>query len=240
MVPDKDGRAARAFRTLVDLAPEFLKEYATRGGLSVNRYWREALTRTGDVRSDRPTVPLVGALVCPDNFQRLLRVIDYGRRSVKVLPHFILSVPPQAPYWGATSLLKDLLTTVRRQLVGETSPATEPDVQSWCAVTGKPAKYVERTFDRLVAIDTVDHAPTVEFLVVPNIAVAVLVHVPIGAVTGLAAPLGFASFDPVVVERVQALILNTTARHVGDGSLRTEIEQGLALQQPPETEDQTG
>jgi hypothetical protein len=67
----------------------------------------------------------------------------------------------------------------------------------------------------------------------------VLVHAPIGAVMGLAAPLGFASFDPAIVGRVQALIVNTTARHVGDESLRTEIEQGLALQQPPETADGT-
>jgi hypothetical protein len=74
---------------------------------------------------------------------------------------------------------------------------------------------------------------------VPNIAVAVLVHAPIGAVTGLPAPLGFASFDSAVVARVQGLVVNTTARRVGDGSLRTEIEEGLVqLHQESENGDE--
>lgn len=230
-------QASAAFQTLVEVAPEFLKEYTTRGGLSVNRYWREALSRAGDVRSDRPTVPLVGALVCQESFQRLLRVIEYGRRDSKLTPPLIISIPPQAPYWGATSILKDLLTAVRSQLLGEDGTTNEVDTPSLCVVAGKPAKYVERTFDRLVTVDTVGHAPLIEFFVVPNISVAVLVHAPIGALSGLAAPVGFASFDPAVIGRVQETVVDTTARYISDLSARTEFEAALRIARPTTVDD---
>ena len=53
---------SHAFQVLVDLAPDFLKEFTTKNGLSVNRYWREAVSRAGKVRSDRKTIPMVGTL----------------------------------------------------------------------------------------------------------------------------------------------------------------------------------
>jgi hypothetical protein len=109
-----------------------------------------------------------------------------------------------------------------------------------CVVAGKPAKYVERAFDHLVAIDAVEHAPVIEFFVVPNISVAVLVHAPIGASAGLAAPLGFASFDPAVITRVQALVVDTTARHISDASTRAKFEAALAATQSPPTVDDSG
>jgi hypothetical protein len=37
--------AAVAYGKLIDFAPDFLQEYSTRAGLSVNRYWREAVRR---------------------------------------------------------------------------------------------------------------------------------------------------------------------------------------------------
>lgn len=49
---------AEAYDVLSSLAPEFLKEFLRRDGLAVERYYREAFTRAGEVRADRQTVPL--------------------------------------------------------------------------------------------------------------------------------------------------------------------------------------
>ena len=54
---------AEAYGTLLDLAPDFLKDFARRDGLAVERCYREAITRAGDVRADRKTAPIVGSLL---------------------------------------------------------------------------------------------------------------------------------------------------------------------------------
>jgi hypothetical protein len=56
--PD-DGRG---YICLVETAPEFLSEFLRRGELSVERYFRETVSRVGEVRSDRPTIPVAGSL----------------------------------------------------------------------------------------------------------------------------------------------------------------------------------
>lgn len=219
-----------AYQTLVDLAPDFLKEFTTRAGLSVNRYWREAVSRVGELRSDRKTIPIVGALVNQDNVQRLLRLVEYGLRQAASPPTIILSIPPSAPYWGATSVLRDTLAVLRRKLMPEEPSSEESDLRSVCLVAGKPAKYVEQAFDRSEAINALGHSASLEFLIVPNIAVCVVVHAPIGCTSGVAAPLGFASFDADIQRRVQEFILETTVRHVDNEKVRVELEQALAEQ----------
>lgn len=215
-----------AYQTLVDLAPDFLKEFTTKSGLSVNRYWREAVSRAGELRSDRKTVPLVGALVCPDNIERLLRAIEYGQENIKDAPPFVLSIPPQVSYWGATSVLKDTLAALWKRLLTDNS-SDENNARSLCVVPGKPPKFLERTFDQVATIDRIDHARELEFLIIPNIAACVLVHAPIGVSTGLAAPLGLASFDPDVLARLQSFLADSAVRYVADQRLRSVLERGL-------------
>jgi hypothetical protein len=230
--PTNPEISAAAYQKLIVFAPEFLKEYTTRAGLSVNRYWREAVSRAGEVRADRKTVPIVGALVCQENIERLLRVIDYGRQDAKEAPPFMLSVPPQVTFWGATSILKEVLGVVRRRVSGETRAADENDVPAVCVVPGNPARYVGAAFDHMDVVDRVGHSPAMEFFVVPNVAAAVLVHAPIGSSNGLAAPLGFASFDPAVLQRVQSFVVDSAIRYVADLSRRERLERGLAAAEP--------
>jgi len=40
-----------------------LKEFARRDGLAVQRYYREAIARAGDLRVDRKTAPVAGSLL---------------------------------------------------------------------------------------------------------------------------------------------------------------------------------
>ena len=60
---------SEAYQLLAQLAPEYLKEWLRRDGLSVQRFYRHAFTSQGDVRSDRPTIPIVGSLFTMENAQ---------------------------------------------------------------------------------------------------------------------------------------------------------------------------
>ena len=42
-----------AYGTLLELAPDFLKDFARRDALAVERYYREAITRTGETARAR-------------------------------------------------------------------------------------------------------------------------------------------------------------------------------------------
>lgn len=66
--------ATGAYNILLSLAPEFLKSFTRRDGLAVERYYREAITRAGDVRVDRKTAPVIGSLLVPGNRRRLFAV----------------------------------------------------------------------------------------------------------------------------------------------------------------------
>src|SRR5262249_54757816 len=72
---------AKAYDTLLGLAPDFLKDFARRDGFAAERYYREAVTRAGDLRIDRKTAPIVGSLLGAENIKRLIDVLDYGSRT---------------------------------------------------------------------------------------------------------------------------------------------------------------
>jgi hypothetical protein len=102
---------AGAYQAMLDLAPDFFKEFTTRAGLSVTRYWREAITRVGEARIDRPTIAIVGPFYTQANAERLLSILDYGLRAhgQQKPPEILLSVAPQVKHWGATTQLRDIL-----------------------------------------------------------------------------------------------------------------------------------
>jgi hypothetical protein len=218
--------ASAAYLLLTEFAPEFLKEFTVRSGLAVNRYWREAVSRLGEPRSDRQTVPVVGPLNTEDNARRFLSVLDYGLRDKADLPEFVLSVAPQTQHWGATTQQRDTLTAIRRKI--ELSPAAEPtELKSVCYFAGKPPRYIERTFDEVHLADATEIPPALELLVVPRTAIAAIVHAPIGAASGQAVPLGFASFDPAVIGRVQTFVGDHTSGFVQNDEQRSRFLKAL-------------
>lgn len=209
--------AALGYEALAQLAPEFLKEFITRSGLAVNRYWREAVGRAGEPRSDRPTVPIVGPLYSESNARRLLSVLDYGLRNEAPIPEFILSVAPQIGSWGATTQQRDTLALLKRK-IGLNEAADATDIAAVCLFAGKPPRYVERAFDEIYSSDAPEFSASLEMLLVPRVAVAAVVHAPIGATTGLAVALGLASFDEQVVTRAQNFVADRIGRFIQDGT----------------------
>jgi hypothetical protein len=222
-------KAKEAYDTLAQLAPEFLKEFTTQTGLSVNRFWREAVGRTGEPRSDRPTVPIIGPLYCEANVRRFFSVIEYGLRD-KNAPNILLWTPPQIALWGATTQLRDTLSVIR-SLISKKLEPNSPEFETICLSRGKPARYLERVFDKIHQSDSPQYPASLEMLLVPNVAAVAMVHAPIGSTPGSNVPLGFATFDDAVLGRIREQIEMCIARFVQDSSeLDTYHKQML----PPE------
>lgn len=219
--------AAAGYQVLAQLAPEFLKEFVTQSGLAVNRYWREAVGRAGEPRSDRPTIPIVGPLCLESNARRLLSVLDYGLRDKAPIPEFMLSVAPQTGSWGATTQQRDTLALLKRR-VGLNQAAEAADIKAVCLIAGKPARYVERTFDEIHSSDQAEFSPALEMLLVPRVAVAAVVHAPIGTTTGQPVALGLASFDEQVLARAQSFIADRLGRFVHDDARYKEYADALS------------
>ena len=218
---------AHAYRLLTELAPDFFKEYTISSGLSVGRYWREAVSRAGEPRSDRQTIALAGSLLTQGNIERLLRVVDYGLRQSKP-PMMVVSVPPLTKHWGATTLLRDLNALMRMKLrsaAGDES--TEPEI--CCICTQKIPKYIIPAFDSSVSLEYCSLPPSLEIYLIPGVTAVVLVHAPIGpAGMGAPAPLGFATFDPVVISRIENLVAEEVVPRVAEDARRLAIERAIA------------
>lgn len=221
----------QAYDTLLDLAPDFLKDFARRDGLAVERYYREAMTRAGDIRADRKTAPILGSLLLADNLKRLVDVLDYGSRTLPGPPRFLLWLAPVVPSWGATTLLDDTLTGIRaRWSAGQRADETTETLQSICLTAPRPPRYMERAFNVVCTSDNRRCPGPLEILLVPHVGVAVLVHAPIGEPRGYPVPLGFVSFDESILRRTHEFLLKTIGTHFVDESLFRKVTSALSVQ----------
>jgi len=204
-ISNNQVQALAAYQYLIDLAPDFLKEFTTRAGLSVNRYWRESVGRVGEARKDRKTIALVGSPYLPDNVERLLAVLDYGLRD-KDSPQRIYVIAPQVPNWAASTLQREAISVIKRKMSSVPASAEDQEVRSVCLYSGKAPRYVERSFDEIQSSNSAEIAHAFELVLIPNVAVVAMVHSAIGASSGYPVPLGFASFDGEVLERADELL----------------------------------
>ena len=217
--------APDAYNLLAELAPDFLKEYVTRSGFNERRYWREAVGRAGEARSNRKTIPIVGPLYTDANAKRLFDVLEYGLRGTATVPELILAVAPQTSLWGATTQQRDTLSYLRQGIA--TTLSSGDEIQTVCLFTGKPGWYIEKAFDILHLADTSNIPAALELLVIPNVAAAAVVHAPIGATSGYAVPLGWASFENSVVARTQAFVRDRIRQFVRNEDLQKRFEEAL-------------
>ncbi|SFI52588.1 hypothetical protein [Caulobacter sp. UNC279MFTsu5.1] len=199
----KHSSDQEAYDALLELAPEFLKDFARREGLNIDRYFREALTRTGDARSDRPTIPLLGALLGRENIRKASEVLSYGLRK-GATPPCLIWVLPQLRNWGATQLLPEFLRHLKVQI--KKQPGAVAPALAVALASGRPELYLGRAFDQVAASEAPRFPRALELLVIPGVMVAATVHAPIGVHKGLPVPTGFVSFDPRVIERGEAYL----------------------------------
>lgn len=218
--------APQAYEAIAELAPDFLKEFVTKAGLNVNRYWREAVGRAGEPRADRKTIPIIGPLYSESNAKRFLDVVEYGLRGGGEQPEFLFSVAPQTRLWGATTQQRDTLSYLRRRIAA-IAPASTAELRVLCLFPGKAPWFIDRTFDEVLSADSNDLPAALEVMIVPNIAAAALVHAPIGASLGYAVPLGWASFDQDIVARTQVFVADRLWQFVHEPDLHDQLVHAL-------------
>ncbi len=216
---------ADAYRLLVELAPDYLKEWTRRDGLSVQRYYRNAFTSEGDVRADRKTTPIVGSLFGTDNARRLVEVASNGLKRTARPAHTLFWVVPQVPLWGSTSIMAEAVEQLRERVIRNNDDLNaRVSVQSLALTAGRPEAWIKEGFGHWRESDGLVFPAGFELLLVPGAFVAALVHAPIGSPSGIPVPLGFASFDRLTVDRAMALLRAVAPRY----GLTESILQDLA------------
>ncbi|NGM49237.1 hypothetical protein G5B46_06425 [Caulobacter sp. 602-2] len=226
LVTTRHSADGEAYAVLLELAPEFLKEFTRRDGLNVERYYREAFSRAGEVRSDRPTLPIVGALLGEKNLRRAMEVVSYGLRK-EAKPASFLWLAPMMHHWGATQLLPEFLKLLKAQLRQKQTDPSAPPAMAVGLATGRPESHLERAFDALAVSDVPRFPRILEVLLVPGVMASVTVHAPIGSQTGLPVPLGFISFDPRVVGRTQAYMAERVGPMLRNKPFETAVMETL-------------
>lgn len=216
---------ADAYGCLLDLAPEYLREYARRDGFAVERFFKETVKRAGEFRQDRMTVGIVGSLLTEGNLPRLVKAAeltaqafksrasadaDAGGGSPQPSVGGLVWVVPGTPGWGETRVLPNVLEELAKNHPESAGPdASEADFITLAVTAGRPRRHIEQAFSHLLEGPEAPMFPgRLEILLLPGRVAAVLVHAPVGAAEAVAVPLGVLSFDPDVVERVTAFVGN--------------------------------
>lgn len=199
---------SNAFDVLTSFAPDYLKDYINRSGFAALRYFKEVAGRAGELRSNRPTVGIAGALYQPENIERLMTAIDYTKD--RELPNdevFVWVVPNQIG-WGASRSFLDLIEKLKSE--GRPVDATGSRMERVPVVNvdGKPHRRFAKALAATYCRPSNGSIPaSLEILVVPGRVAAAVVHAPLTEAVGYPVPLGVLTFDPTIVRRVEAYLV---------------------------------
>ncbi len=194
----------RAYRLLLELAPDYLKEYRTRDGLSVSRFFKETASRAGELRADRRTVGVVGPLYSPENIERIRNALEYSADRAREGPTGDpVWLVPGSPVWGTSRALVTLMDSVSQACyAGSTASRTDIAI-----LRDRSQKHLRKAFSRVVLRSDDGEIPSsLEILLVPRRMVAVVVNAPIGLGRGFPVPLGIISFEPDLLQRVHEFL----------------------------------
>lgn len=199
----KTPEDVNALDVLVNIAPEYLKEYVNRSGFAQLRYFKELASRAGELRRDRPTVGIVGALYQPENIERIAKAIGHVNVGAPANDDVFLWVVPKRSGWGASRSFLELLGTLAREGVDIDATGRKQERAAVLIDEGKPEWRLTRAVSTTYCRPNTGAVPSsLEVLLVPRRIVAVLVHAPIGESRGFPIPLGILSFDEAIVRRV--------------------------------------
>lgn len=191
-----------AFQVLLDVAPEYLKEFTTRNGLSVQRYFRETAARAGELRSDRPTIGIIGPLYLPDNRKRISAALNSAAPRGQGFDDSIFWVVPIQGTWGASRALGTFLDGVKDDAIAQADGAAVSERSLFAIAYDRPPRHLTITFQNVLLRPNNGSLPaTLEIMLVPQRIVAVTVHAPLVEGRGFPIPVGILSFDPNVVRR---------------------------------------
>lgn len=192
------------YELLLELAPEFLRSYSTKSGLSVDRYLRDAVSlKDHKFKINRKTVAIVGPFFSEKNAEVLLEAVA---RAVVYTP--AACIPPKfywrAPlrrFWGATRALPNIVARVQSLIADKLGDDESPPVS--VIMLEKNWHSPHRAFTEKQYFDNGSPPQSVEIFLVPGVAAGVLIHLPGASTSGHVVPLGFMSVDPLVIFRIE-------------------------------------
>jgi hypothetical protein len=115
---------------------------------------------------------------------------------------------------------------------GNRADGQSDTLRSICLTAPRPPRYMEKAFEVIGTSDYRRFPGPLEILLVPQTAVAAIVHAPIESQRGFALPLGFVSFDAAVLRRAEQCVLDNLNAYVADDSLYREVAAALSGQKP--------
>lgn len=191
----------RAWSALADIAGPFLAEQTRDGRVRPERLYRQVLSRAGELRADRPTVPVLGTLFTDGNRDRLFEALKYALGPDGApRPSLVHWLVPMRAHWGATRRLPQVLAGLRARL------GDDGEVSSVAWSTDRAPWHLQRAFDAVIGCRAPEEGlGAFEALLVPGLVTAVSVHAVLGQTDSFPTALGIISFDPDVVRRTQEL-----------------------------------
>jgi len=214
-------------------APEQVDRFMKNDLFDAQAFFHAASLQAGELRSDRPTVRVVGNLWTNANAVRLATALKNAVRRGSTLAKMIIWLRPQSRYWGMTTRIERIFEAVRQQFVDSEAPQT---TRKSVLLTDEAPQLFRDMFDAIVGIGTNPLDAAAEIFLVPGSVAFVATHVRLGKHGhGYPVPLGVMSFDPGVVSRATDLIKEVLApSHVRPlhcgwecKSLLTEIDETL-------------
>jgi len=197
-----------AFDLLAEIAPDYLKDYVTKNGISVLRYFRDTASRAGELRSNRHTVGIVGPLYTPDNAKRIATAISYAQARPTGEDRAVVWVLPVQSFWGASRAFVNFLDKVKDEGVSQSTTKVKVERIPILVGCGKPPWHLVKAVPKLLMRPDNGAIPSsLEIFLIPQRVVALTVHSSITEAKGFPVPLGILSFDPAVVRRVHEYLL---------------------------------
>ena len=192
-----------AYELLAELAPEYMKEYVIRGGISVLRFFKETARRAGELRSDRRTIGIIGSLYLPENSKRISAAINYAAAPVHGDDDTYIWIYPSHSAWGASRALVALMEKLGYEGVPQITKTERRERSQVLVGCGKPDWHLIKLARKIYDRPNNGAIPSaVEVLLIPQRVAAVTVHSSILESRGYPVPLGILSYDPSVVRRV--------------------------------------
>ena len=196
--------AVEDYKLLIELAPEFLRNYTLKNGFSVERYQRDALAvKDHKFQKRRKTIAIVGPFFTPTNSGVLdlavTRAVNYTPATC--LPKKFYWRAPRRPYWGSTRVLPTIVQRVQDQIAEKLG--SEEQKPSAVLLLERNVQGPHKAFTEKQHYVNGGPPQSVEIFLVPGVAAGVLIHLPGSSTFGHAVPLGFMSIDPLVVSRTE-------------------------------------
>lgn len=193
------------YKLLIELAPEFIRNYTLKNGFAVERYQRDAAAvKDHKFQKRRKTIAIIGPFFTPINSS----VLDLAvTRAIGYTPGTYLSKrfywrAPRRPYWGATRALPSIVQRVQDQ-IAEKLGSDEQKPSAVLLLERNMPTTPHKAFTEKQYYNNGGPPQSVEIFLVPGVATGVLIHLPGSSTYGHAVPIGFISIDPLVVSRTE-------------------------------------